>query len=263
MMRLETPNDLIGRKNEKTGRAYGKNIHEGLGTEDRKLARKRRDIRLGEIRAEEAKVQAEKAGDTELALKNADALRRVRHPVAKGIIKESLEKHANEKLVPTVGVRKAQQWHDIAVGKNIPVSVIYEKYFADEGQRLSLSTQNNLATAWKHFLIFFPDGIAIQEVDRLWVSKFAAEYLPSCRTPKAPDGPGPATIRKTLSMLKQLWKWAMKRGYLPIEPITPWDQQGPDKKQIKRSAKKRRNGPANTALFFVHRVVKLRPYSRL
>jgi integrase len=41
-------------------------------------------------------------------------------------------------------------------------------------------------------------------------------------------------------MLKQLWHWAMNRGYLPMEPMTPWDRQGPSKKQIKKSANKRR-----------------------
>ena len=132
-----------------------------------------------------------------MALKNADARRRGRNPVVKEVMKKGIEKYANERLVPGAGVRKARQWHDIAVGENVPVVVIYEKYLSGGGQEFSLSTRNNLATAWKHFLAFFSDGIAIQEVDRLWASKFATRYLPSCTTPKAPEGPGPATIRKT------------------------------------------------------------------
>ena len=44
MLRMPTPKDLIGLENAKTGRAYGKKIHEGLGTKDLKLARKRRSF---------------------------------------------------------------------------------------------------------------------------------------------------------------------------------------------------------------------------
>jgi hypothetical protein len=58
-LRMPTPSLLIGTISHKTGKPYGKTIHEGLGTRNVADARKLRDIRLGEIRAEEAKVKAE------------------------------------------------------------------------------------------------------------------------------------------------------------------------------------------------------------
>ena len=239
-IRMPTPKDLIGIVSPKTGKPYGKTIHEGLGTRNVADARKLRDIRLGEIRAEEAKVQAEKAGDVELALKNAEALRRVRHPVAKLAIREGIERYATEKIKPAAGFDKAKLWRDVARDEKIPLSLIHEKYLADEGKRLSRSSVNNLKTALKHFYAFAGEQISLQEVDRRFVGNFVMDYLPSLQTPQAPNGLGPASIRKKISLLSQLWKWSRKRGYLPYEAPNPWDEQGPSAGDVRTQAVKRR-----------------------
>jgi hypothetical protein len=51
--KMPTPPTLIGQDNPRTGKPYGKTIHEGLNTRDVRDAAKLRDLRLGEIRAEE------------------------------------------------------------------------------------------------------------------------------------------------------------------------------------------------------------------
>jgi len=124
------------------------------------------------------------------------------------------------------------RWFKLATGQATPLQAIYEKYRADKGQTLSQATLNDLKTAFNDFTDFVEGDVGLEEVDRRMVSDFAIDYLPNKATPKAPSGPGPATIRKKVTLLNSLWRWAMDRGYLEFSPMTPWDRQAPTAKAL-------------------------------
>jgi integrase len=122
----------------------------------------------------------------------------------------------------------------------VPFGTACEQYKADKGRSLSRSTLNNLGTASKEFLEFAGDDVCLQEVDRRMVARFVTEFLPAKKGPKATEGQGPATIRKKVSQLSQVWTWAQQRGLLSYSKETPWDEQAPSKKAIKAATKERR-----------------------
>lgn len=45
---------------------------------------------------------------------------------------------------------------------------------------------------------------------------------------------------KKATLLKGVFTWAIKRGYIAMEPMTPWDKQAPSKKEVRAAAKTRR-----------------------
>jgi hypothetical protein len=205
LFRMATPAVLVGRTNPRTQRPYGRMIQEGLGGIRHLVeARRRRDLRLGEIRREEAQAIGASGGTLEEALTIAAELR---------------------------NVEDDQEREDIE-------SALVDK--ADRDKALSRSSLNNLETAIKEFKAFAGEEVSLQEVDRKMVGRFVTEFLPNKKGPKAPEGQGPATIRKKVSQLAQVWVWAQKRGLLPYTKQTPWDEQGPSKKDVKAAAKQRR-----------------------
>jgi hypothetical protein len=73
LIRLKTPNPLVGKGNPRTGRLYKAEIRESLGgIHSLTDARKRRDIILGQIRQNEAQVIGEQIGSPEDAAKWAE-----------------------------------------------------------------------------------------------------------------------------------------------------------------------------------------------
>jgi integrase len=239
VFRMRTPDELLGRENPRTGRAYGREIRQGLGTRNLIEARTKRDILLGQIKAEAQKAAAESAGDMETALSYAENLKKIAEPEVRDVIEIDLSDRA-EKIEVKHGYRKAKQWYDAATGRQTPLKTVYEKYLEDDGGKLSILTQINLKTAWEDFRRFCNGDVTIEAVDRRMVAEFVTEYLPTLKTPRSPNGPAPATIQKKVTLLKGIWTWAMKRGYIPYEPMTPWDKQAPSKKEVRAAAKKRR-----------------------
>jgi hypothetical protein len=66
------------------------------------------------------------------------------------------------------------------------------------------------------------------------------KFLPNKVGPKALEGQGPATIRKKVSQLAQVWRWAGKRGVIPYSKETPWDEQAPSSKEVAAAKATRR-----------------------
>jgi Phage integrase SAM-like domain len=240
LFRMATPAPLVGRPNPRTGRAYGREIRESLGgvrllTEARRL----RDLRLGAIRLEEAQAVGDANGGLEQAMEIAAGLRAIEDPETRDDVELALISRAEE-LEKRVGEKKAVRWYRTAVGAQTPFKAACEQYKADKGKSLSRSSLNNLDTAAKEFREFAGEDVTLQEVDRRTVARFATEFLPNKKGPKAPDGQGPATIGKKVSQLSQVWRWAQQRGLLPYSKETPWDGQAPSKKEIKARQKQRR-----------------------
>lgn len=105
--RMPTSEVLIGRTNPRTGRLYGREVREGLGSErELRKARKLRDLRLGAVRAEEALALAETNGSLELALTISQELRRIEDPTTREAVQAAISNQA-EKLGTRVGERRA------------------------------------------------------------------------------------------------------------------------------------------------------------
>ncbi len=240
LFRMATPKGLIGRVNPRTGKPYGREIRESLdGTRSLVEAKKRADRRLGEVRTEEARALAEARGSIEDALDIAASLRNVSDPEERDTITSVLVDDA-EKIEKREGEKKAVRWYKTATGERTPFAAAFKSYKADRGKNLSRSTLNNLATAAGEFKECFGADVCLEEIGRREVARFVTEFLPQRKGPKAPDGQGPATIRKKVSQLAQVWSWAQQRGILPFSKETPWDEQAPSKKDIKAAAEVRR-----------------------
>jgi integrase len=242
IFRIKTPAILVGKPNPRTGKPYKKEIREGLGaTRSLVEARKIRDVLLGQIRLEEATLANAHDGTLGQALEIAESLKGVDLKAPDGVNEVVLEGMAEE-IEKTQGTKKAKRWIKVASGQSTPLQVTYEKYLASgKGKSLAKSTRNDLKTVIKDFKEFLDgDDVGMEEVDRLMAGGFATEYLPNKPSAKSPNGPGPATVRKKITLLTSLWRWAMDRGYLEYSHMTPWDRQAPTKKEIKKAASKRR-----------------------
>jgi integrase len=247
LFRMPTPAALVGKTNPRTGKPYGREIREGLGGARRLVdARKQRDLRLGLIRAEEAQANGAVGGSLKDALSLAAELRNVGEE-EREIVAEALIDRAEE-LEKKVGEKRAVRWYKTATGAMTPFTAACEQYKADRGKALSRSTLNNLDTAIREFKEFAGKDVSLQEVDIRLVARFVTEYLPNKKSPKAPQGQGPATIRKKVSQLSQVWSWAQKRGLLPKTKETPWDDQAPTKDDVRAVAVKRRPLTADEAV---------------
>lgn len=241
LFRMSTPSALIGTINPKTGKPFKKEIREGLGTaRDLYAARKLRDIRLGEIRILEAQSSGFEEGSVDQALHAAETLKAAKSEDERDTLDSVVEEMADG-IARKKGIEKAVRWAKIARGKSLPIQTAYEKYLKDRGKSFAHSSKNNLKNAVEELLVFANGSLGLEDVDRAFVANFVLEFLPGRTSKKSPNGPGPATIRKKVSALNQVWRWAMDRGYIPMEPMTPWDRQGPSKKEIKEAAVKRRN----------------------
>ncbi len=240
LFRMPTPAALVGRTNPRTGKPYGREIREGLGgILDLRQARRLRDLRLGKVRLEEAEALSEINGSMKQALEIAAELKAVDDPKHRETIEHGLLVAA-EQIEARAGHRKATRWYKAATGQRSPLKEVIEQYKADAGKTMSLSTLNNLNTAIKEFLAYAGEDVALEEVDRRMVGDFVTRVLPNKKGPKAPNGQGPATIRKKVSQLGQVWVWARKRGLLLREHENPWDEQAPSAKEIEAAADVRR-----------------------
>lgn len=179
--RMRTPDTLLGYTNPRTGKPYGKEIREGLGTRHLREARRLRDIRLGQIRAEEGKARAEQLGDMDEAISYKEILAQIDDPELIEATEESIYIKA-EKIEDRHGLDTAKRWYNVATRRETPLKTVYEKYLEDDGGKLSKSTQINLKTAWEDFRRFCKGDVTIEAVDRRMVAEFVTEYLPKLKT---------------------------------------------------------------------------------
>lgn len=236
--RMATPDGLKGAISPHTGRKYGGEIKRTLGTRDVVQARRNRDVLLGEIRLEEIKASDTRDDSISSALGLSPHYRSVsdeERDVLGAVLVNEAEAIGRKK-----GAEYAGRWYDAATGQKTPLTMVYERYLAGRVGALSQSTLNNLRTAIREFLEYAGNEVMIEDVDRRMVAGFVDEHLPKQTSSRAPDGPGPATVRKKVTLLRPIWQWAMDRGLIDFVHTTPWDRQAPTEKQVRKAAKRRR-----------------------
>ncbi|WP_173979925.1 hypothetical protein, partial [Magnetospirillum sp. UT-4] len=273
---MATPKVLVGKVNARlTAKArernpaapeitYKSEIREGLDTTDRARAREKRDVILGQIRAEMLAVAASDANDYAKAMEHAAELRRITDPeVRDAVISAEIEPHA-ERIEAAAGLRAAKEWYSVATGEGTPLSKVYERFLAEYANSRSVSYRNNLRTAYNEFSTSISgDNRPIHTIGRMEVGDFLNVFL------RDKDN-GLATIRKKASQLAQIWTWARGRGYLDRKADNPWEEQAPSKKDVEADTSRNRRiytpeearkllaeVPAGTALGDVIRVALL------
>jgi hypothetical protein len=95
-------------------------------------------VRLGAIRAEEARAISSGNGSLEQALDIAASLRTMDHE-ERDHVTSSLVEQARE-LEERVGEKKAIRWYKAATGERAPFTVACTAFKADVGKSLSMST---------------------------------------------------------------------------------------------------------------------------
>jgi integrase len=260
--RMPTPSILVGETNPFTGKPFSKSeTRIGLGgTHNLKQARMQRDQILAAIRKLEADQHKGKLGTlsnaAEVAAQYAE-LPADADDDQRDAWREAIELDA-ERLAKKIGPEKASRWYRVATGIEVAsksLKEVFEEYRAARtgGKKdLSQSSINNLRTAEKEFLAFAGDEIELHQVTWDTARKFIEEYLPQQKSAKAPQGQGPATIVKKLTLLRGVWQWAkLKKGYLPRDHQDPWDGLGPSDKEIDDAKQSRRPfRPAETVKLF-------------
>lgn len=228
--RMLTPPALIGKINPRTGKAYGREVRIGLNTRSVSEARKARDILLGSIRQQERDLLGWQ-GTTEEALQLAQEFS-PRNAEEREAVSIGMERVSRSILARRDGPEKAKQWLNVVTGKVTPIRPLAESYLKEHEGKLGKSTLNNLNTALQELYAFGGKELVAETVDRRFVAAFVTDFLPNRKSPRAPGGQGPATIKKKVSQLTQVWRWAMKRGHLPYAKETPWDEQAPSGKEV-------------------------------
>ena len=260
LFRMRTPAILVGKKNPRTGRPYGREIKESLGgTRSLREALKQRDILLGAIRQQEARVGDQAEGSTARALAYAESLRgqeadevahefEIERPdgtvefvqeTTREFILEDVQRES-EKVRRKSGDAQAKRWARIATGKGFPLSEAKEKYLKDDGKNKATSTKAEVKKSVEQLIQFAGEGVTLQDISAREAGRFVTEFLPMQTSDQAPNGPGPGTIKKKVTVLNTIWKWAMKRGYIVREPLTPWHEQGPSAAEVNEAAQPRR-----------------------
>jgi len=144
-------------------------------------------------------------------------------------------------LASKIGTDKASRYFRVAtrVADRL-LKDVFEEYRSKRRKPLSKSSLNNLRTAEREFLTFAGEEIELREVTREKAREFVRHYLPSQKSPKAPEGQGPATIAKKVTLLRGVWLWLKDEGVLAADALIPWDRIGPSADEIDAAKQERR-----------------------
>jgi hypothetical protein len=157
--RMATPKTLMGRPNPRLSTddnivLYKREIREGLGTSSPTEARSKRDILLGQIRAEAMAAEALQAGNMEEALKLAAERKKITDPEVQAAWEDQEITQVAEALEAKRGLTYAKRWHKVATGEAQPFKDVYDKYLREQASKRSTSYRNNLKTAYTEFMAY-------------------------------------------------------------------------------------------------------------
>lgn len=237
--RIATPPPLVGTPDPTTGKSFKTEIRRGLKTRSLHEARGQRDVILGDLRVLEAE-----RGDWSRDLRRLNAEARSDDDYANIAAIECFLEDEAEKIESRKGPKEAKRWYKRQTTGALTLSDAHDRYVATAGKSLAKSSLSNLKTAVSNLTKFVGEDVLLEEITELQAFEFATEFLPSQKSPKAPEGPIPATIRRQISQLSQIWGWAMDAGFLAKSPMgssfTIWTRKGPKQKVIDAATKKRR-----------------------
>lgn len=230
VFRMVTPIELVGKANPWTGKPFGKEIRRGLKTRSLPEVRGHRDVALGEVR----KLALNYTDEGRLSLAEAEAWREaIREDESEeqdtsAVLLDKLEAAAS-RGVPEV---KLRSFGRVAFGRGFPISKALAQYVEERSpanrrgyKPLARTTVNNLNTAVRHLRDFLKDsnGVAcLEDVTPSLAQRFSDDYLPNLTGPRSPEGMAHKTVAKNITLLTQLWAWAVERRVTHHKYKTPW-----------------------------------------
>lgn len=240
-VRIKTPAALVGDPNPFTRgnppfRAGETRISLN-GQRSLRIARGMRDQIIAGLRALVAAKRYDGIGSIKNALEIAEQFKALPDDpddLQRGAWIEALEQDA-ERLAERIGLEDASQWYRIATGQAEPQPLlkdVFDQYLSVRGPTLSLSTRNNFRTAAKEFLIFAGEKVELPAVTRKMCRRFVREFLPGRKNPRAPEGQGPATIKRKVSLLRAVWAWAEDEDIISKGVGDPWEKVSPSPQEI-------------------------------
>ena len=122
VFRMATPELLIGQPNPKSGKPFGKTIHEGLGTRDLREARRLRDIRIGELRLLERKIATGEDGllfDREQWLETRQRLEKAGDHEQVEAIEHAYQDITENRAAKTGDEETAARWYRTLTGRAV------------------------------------------------------------------------------------------------------------------------------------------------
>ena len=236
VFRMVTPPELVGLFCEWTNKPFGKEIKRGLATRQRALARKRRDLVLGEIRqlqlgaSDAGKFSSATARDIRADLAKLRQMRGSEDAV------EAMEGGLSDILYDAdrrgVPLAKLKPFAKVAMGHGMLLSDAVEKCILDRSPNskaglkvLAPTTVAGLRTAvWylNDFMGNAEDALALTDVTPADVRAFVRVYLKDVKTIRAPDGLARNSINKQVTLLKGVWAWAEQLGHISHDASSMW-----------------------------------------
>jgi hypothetical protein len=239
VFRMVTPPDLVGVPNPWDGRPLGREVRKGLGTRHLPKARKLRDIALGELRRLQAGLSDSDTFSLSSALEWRETVMTARRNAeedgdpfnvgAEFVLADKLEQAA-DRGVPS---NQLKRFARVATGAGFPLDLAHSQYV--EARRagnpygyapLKRTTVMNLDTAIKHLRAFLDDDAktaCLEDVTPEVARRFRDVYLPSVRNHRSPNGLSAQTVTKIITLLKQLWVWAIENELLGKKARNPWE----------------------------------------
>lgn len=240
VFKMDTPPELVGLPNPWDGKPFRKAITRGLGTRRLTEARKLRDIVLGDICRLQDGLREDEAFTLASALEWREMVKEARQEAVEDgdpfnvgvelILNDKLEEAERNKIASP---EKLKRFARVAHGTGFPLVHAHTQYV--EARRegnpfgyasLKKTTVMNLDTAIKHLRTFLNDEnetACLEDVTPDDARRFRDVYLPSVRNNRSPSGLSAKTIEKNITLIKQLWVWALESGLVRSNIANPWE----------------------------------------
>ncbi|MFO7758308.1 MAG: tyrosine-type recombinase/integrase [Roseovarius sp.] len=242
--RMKTPKSLRGTQNPwSEGKRFGTWIIRPMDRQ-RHLpsAKKLRDIYLAEVRKLEIEYRARTRWSLEKADLWAEALTAERDDtLVRDLIYDEAERAPE-------GQRKA--FLKVATATTLPLSKAAEQYLAARSadnpygnKPLSKTSANEVVTAVNYLCAFraaTPDTLFLDDITPELVSDFQHEFLPAQTSKKTGRALTPGTIEKAMTMLRGLWRWALARKKVKLDP-NPFNRPDDDVPRVKKQTEPKRD----------------------
>lgn len=232
VFRMITPPILLGKPNPWDGKPFQREIKRGLGTRDRREARKRRDIILGDIQRAADKVRN---GRDSWSKESAYSWREMRDEAdddQRWFLDSTLGEMIEAAAIKKVPKAKVKTFFDIYHRRGYPLADALSAYLESRtpqntqgNKHLAETTVLNIHSAVKHLKAFLNDqdeSSVLEHVTSAKAKEFRYTYLASINTGRGSGIMSAKTIDKNITLLKPIWDWAIQQGHTADKYENPW-----------------------------------------
>lgn len=237
--RMKTPKLLGGVTSPWSGKPFGRWIIRSMdGEKHLPTARRLRDIYLAEVRKLELEHRTRNRFSVERAELWSDAMDQHDPAFIRDLVLEEAERAPKE---------QQNAFRKVALSKAFPVSKAVSQYLRDRElgngygyKPLGPTSINELHTSINYLCAFTdttPETLFLDEVTSEMVLEFRGSFLPSQPSKKTGKGLTLATVEKSMTMLRGLWRWALAHKKVDLDG-NPFDTPDGVPRQKKASETK-------------------------